>query len=66
MSRDAVSNLVNRLVNEPAFRDEIRKDPEGAVKRAGAQLTSEEWSALKNIDWNLRDEELKTRINKIP
>ena len=64
MSRDAISNLINRWVNEPAFRDELRKDPEGAVKRAGAQLTSEEWSALKSVDWKLSDDELKARINK--
>ena len=64
MSRDAIGELVDRWINEPAFRAELRQDPEGAVRRSGVQLNEDEMSALRNIDWNLPDEELRSRLNK--
>lgn len=48
MSRDVVRQLIDRWVNEPAFRDAICKDPENAVRCCGAELDEEEWIALRN------------------
>ena len=64
MSRDAIGELVDRWINEPAFRADVRQDPEGAVRRSGIQLNEDEMAALRNIDWSLPDEELRSRLNK--
>lgn len=63
MSRVAVEDLIDRWINEPSFRAEIRQDPEGAVRRTGLELTEDEWAALRNVDWQLSDEELTARAN---
>jgi hypothetical protein len=52
-------------MNEPQFRAEMREDPEGTVQRAGVALDQDEWAALRGIDWNLSDEELRTRANNV-
>ena len=64
MSRQAVEELMDRWMNEPAFRAEIRQDPEGTVRRSGAELDEDEWAALRSIDWSLPDEELRARASK--
>lgn len=63
MSREAVSKLIDRWINEPAFRTQMRADPEGAVKRSGMELDPDEWAALRNVDWSLSDEQLQARVN---
>ncbi len=65
MSREAVETLLDRWMNEPGFRTEMRRDPEGTVQRSGAELDGDEWAALRTVDWNLPDEELQTRASKI-
>ena len=64
MSRQVVGQLIDRWLNEPEFRNKLRKDPMGAVKSTGVRLEEEEWMALKQIDWNLPDEELKPRVSQ--
>ncbi len=64
MSREAIEELVDRWMNDPAFQAEVRQDPEGAVRRTGLELDADEWAALKTIDWSLSDEELMTRTSK--
>lgn len=61
MSRVEVEKLVDRWINEPAFRESLRQDPEGTVRRTGAQLGEDEWAALRGIDWSLSDEQLRDR-----
>ena len=63
MSRAAVGTLVDRWMNEPDFRAALRQDAETTVRASGADLSGEEWDALRRIDWSLSDEELQTRIN---
>ena len=64
MSREAIGKLVDRWINDPVFRQQMRADPEGTVKRSDAQLDADEWAALRNVDWQLSDEQLQARINK--
>ena len=64
MSRDTVSQLMDRWINEPAFRAEMRNDPEAAIKSSGVQLDDDEWSAVRGMDWTLPDAELQSRISK--
>ena len=65
MDREGVGELMDRWINEPGFRDEVRRDPEGAVRRSGIQLSDDEQAALRSIDWNLPDEELRARLSKV-
>ncbi|GAC1635810.1 MAG: hypothetical protein NVS4B2_23590 [Chloroflexota bacterium] len=64
MSQQAVEVLVDRWISDPTFRDEMRGDPEGTVRRTGVQLDEEEWATLQAIDWNLSNDELQSRISK--
>ena len=64
MSREAVNELMDRWENDPAFRAQIRQDPEGTIRATGAQLDPDEWAALRSVDWSLSDEELQARANK--
>jgi len=56
-----VTKLIDRWMKDPKFREAVRKDPEGTVRKAGAELTQEEWRALRNVDWTMTDEELGAR-----
>jgi hypothetical protein len=62
MSREALKQLVQRWMNEPVFRAEVRRDPEGAIERAGYPLDEDEWSILRDTDWSQPDEDLRTRL----
>ncbi len=64
MSYEQVGKLIDRWINDPGFKNELRRDPEGAVKKAGVQLTAGELAALKQIDWKLSDSELQAKISK--
>lgn len=64
MSRESVEELIDKWMSDKEFRADIRKDAEGAVRRLGMDLTEEEWAALRNVDWSLSDEELKSRISR--
>ena len=64
MAREAVEQLMDRWMNEPAFRAALRHDPEGTVRRAGYTLDEAEWAALRETDWNVPDEELTARASK--
>jgi hypothetical protein len=64
MSREALEQVVERWINDPAFRAELRKDPEGAVRRAGLKLSPEDWEALQGMDQTLKNEALQPRIIK--
>jgi len=57
---------MDRWMNDPGFRQEMRADPEGTVRRSGVELDQDEWAALRNIDWSLPDEQLQARASKIP
>ena len=64
MSREALEKLVDRWINDPAFRVELRKDPETAIRGTGAELTDDEWQALRSMDPAPPDEPLQPRITK--
>ena len=64
MNCDAIETLMDRWMNDPAFRAEMRADPEAAVKASGLHLDEDELAALKAIDFNLADEDLQARVSK--
>ena len=64
MSREAIEELVDRWLNDPAFRTAVRQDPEGAIRATGVELDADEWAGIRKIDWSLSDEELSVRASK--
>ncbi|MBI4371101.1 MAG: hypothetical protein HY552_02265 [Elusimicrobia bacterium] len=66
MNQQAIKQLLDRWMNDPKFRSEVRQDPAGAVKKTGIQLGAEEQAAFQKVDWSLSDEQLKARISKLP
>jgi len=63
MSRQSIESLIERWMEDNSFRAAIRKDPESAIRGTGLELTPDEWSAVRNFDWTLSDEELSARAN---
>ena len=62
MSRRALEQLVQCWKDDPRFREELQRDPEGAIERAGYQLDDAEWAIVRDTDWSQPDEELRTRM----
>ena len=65
MSIPELERLVDRWAKDPIFRDAVRQDPEGEIARAGFQLDDTEWTAVRETDWSLPDEELRTRMANV-
>jgi hypothetical protein len=64
MARDGVDRLIEKWLNEPGFREKMKKDPEGTVKNCGIALNAEEWAMVRNVVMSTSDEELKARVSK--
>lgn len=64
MGYEAIGGLIDKWLNDPGFREAFRQDPEGTVKKTGVRFSKEEWMALRQIDWTLSDEELRSRVSK--
>lgn len=64
MNHTSIEMLVDKWMNEQLFRDKVKQNPEGALNELSIVLTAEDREALRQIDWNLPDEELQTRISK--
>jgi hypothetical protein len=61
-----LERLLDRWAGDPAFRDAVRRDPEGAITAAGFQLDDIEWATLAATDWTLSDEQLRARMTNLP
>ncbi len=64
MKQENIEILMDKWMNEPAFREELKANPKDAVKNAGVTLSDDEMQTLNNVDWSLSDEELQSRISK--
>ena len=65
MNREGIELLMDRWMNEPAFRAEMRANPEAAITASGVELDEDELAALKALDFNITDAELQARVSKI-
>jgi hypothetical protein len=61
----SMQRLANRFINDTGFREQMKRDPEGAAKRSGLPLDDEDKQALKGIDWSGTDEQLNERVSKV-
>jgi hypothetical protein len=48
--KDELRTIAGKALADPAFRDKLLADPEGAIKEAGIELTPEQLEALKGMD----------------
>jgi len=64
MSHAAVADLVERYLNDPAFRAAFAHDPEAAVTAAGFELDGDELAALHSTVSSHDDQALKPRVSK--
>lgn len=65
MRDDVMIKLIDRAMSDPAFRAEVRRDPEGALPAEGFELTDDEMNAVKEFQQqtaDLSDEELNDAI----
>lgn len=64
MTGDGLTQVLDRYVNDPAFREQFKRDRKRAIARAGIVLTPEEEAALASLDAQLPDEPLQPRVTK--
>ncbi|MES2465312.1 MAG: Os1348 family NHLP clan protein [Armatimonadota bacterium] len=65
MNPENLELLMDRWMNDPTFRADLRANPEKAAESVGVTLNADEMAALKNVDWNLSDDELSQRVSKM-
>lgn len=64
MGYTEIGRLIDRVLDDDEIRQLLRKDPKEAAKRCGITLTPGEVDAIRKVDWELTDAELKSRISK--
>ena len=64
MNNTNVERLIQKCLNEPAFRSRIEKDFEGAIKSSGITLSKEELEAVRNQVTATSNEALHARVSK--
>jgi hypothetical protein len=64
MSHEAVADLVERYLNDEAFRTAFARDPEAAVVAAGFELDDDELAALHATVSTGENQPLKPRVSK--
>lgn len=62
---ESMQRLAERFMNDAAFRERMREDPEGTAEGSGLPLDEEDKQALRSMDWSGSDETLKERVSKI-
>ena len=59
-----LEQLTQRYLNEPAFREKMKRDLEGTVRSCGITLSQEEWKIVRNLITSTSDEALHARVSK--
>ena len=54
------SDLVKRVLDDDAFRTDLRRDPATALRKAGVEVTSEMIDALNAFDWESAERVART------
>ena len=64
MDKQHGQTLLDRWVEDEAFRTKMRSDPIGAASSSGIELSDEDNEFLRSVDWTLSDEELEQLLEK--
>ena len=64
MSKESISAIMDRYVNDPQFQQDFRADPKATAAKHGYDLSEEELGAFESIDWSGSNEELMARVSK--
>lgn len=64
MRYSVIGKLIDHLLKDQEIRKLLRKNPREAAKLCGITLEEDEVDALKQVDWNVADAELRARISK--
>ena len=65
MNPTSMLKIADRYLNDPQFKEQMRKDPEGTAQSTGLKLDDEDRRSIRNSDWGPSgEEELKERISK--
>ena len=64
MSKESISAIMDRFVNDPEFQQDFRADPKATAVKNGYDLSEEELGAFESMDWSGSNEELRARVSK--
>ena len=64
MSKESISAIMDRFVNDPQFQEDFRVDPKTTAAKHGYDLSEEELGAFESMDWSGSNEELRARVSK--
>ena len=65
MNPTSMLKLADRYLNDPQFKEQMRKDPQGTAERTGLKLDDEDLQSIR--DWDMSssgDERLRERTSK--
>lgn len=64
VSQQGIDALIGRYLDDPQFREDFARDPEGTVRREGLELSADELIALHAADGVRLGEALRARISR--
>jgi hypothetical protein len=64
VSQNGIAALIERYLDDPVFRADFTRDPEGTVRREGLELDAAELTALHAADGERLGEALRARISR--
>jgi hypothetical protein len=65
MNPTGMLEIANRYLNDPQFKERMRKDPEGTAESTGLKFDDEDLQSIRDSDWGPSgEEELKERMSK--
>ena len=64
VSEQGIDALIGRYLDDPQFRADFARDPEGTVRREGLELSADELTALHAADGVRMGEALRARISR--
>lgn len=62
--KKTMEQLLDRWMNDPSFKDQLRSDPKTTLKSYGIDATDDMVKSLKAVSSNASVEELKERVVK--
>ena len=65
MNPTSMLKLADRYLNDPHFKEQMRKDPQGTAESTGLELDDEDRQSIRSWDMSSSgEEELRERMSK--